>query len=48
MNAFDGFGNGVEDLVSSATSKEISYVTNLCNNFSLLGFKNRGIKFEKF
>jgi len=47
MNAFDGSANGVETLVSSANSKAISYATKLCDNFSLLGFKNRGVKFEK-
>ncbi len=47
MNAFDGSANGVEALVSSANSGAISYVTNLCNNFSALGLRNRGVKFEK-
>ena len=47
LNAFDGSGNGVEALVSSANSGAVSYATNLCNNFSLLGFKNRGVKYEK-
>ncbi|OOM82188.1 N-acetylmuramoyl-L-alanine amidase [Clostridium puniceum] len=47
MNAFDGSGNGVEALVSSANSGAVSYATNLCNNFSALGFKNRGVKYEK-
>lgn len=48
MNAFDGYGNGVEALVSSAASRAYKYAENLCNNFSLLGFKNRGGKFEQF
>ncbi len=47
MNAFDGSGNGVEALVSSANSGAVSYATNLCNNFSQLGFKNRGLKYIK-
>jgi N-acetylmuramoyl-L-alanine amidase len=47
LNAFDGSGNGVEALVSSANSGAVSYATNLCNNFSLLGFRNRGVKYEK-
>ena len=46
LNAFDGSGNGVEALVSSANSGAVSYATNLCNNFSQLGFKNRGVKYE--
>ena len=45
LNAFDGSGNGVEALVSSANSGAVSYATNLCNNFSQLGFKNRGVKY---
>lgn len=47
MNAFDGTGNGTEALVSSANSKAIPYATKLCENFSQLGFKNRGVKFQK-
>lgn len=47
MNAFDGSANGVEALVSSANSGAISYAKKLCDNFSLLGFNNRGVKFEK-
>lgn len=47
MNAFDGSGNGTEALVSSATSRAIPYATKLCENFSQLGFKNRGVKFQK-
>jgi N-acetylmuramoyl-L-alanine amidase len=45
MNAFDGSANGVEALVSSANSGAISDAINLCNNFSLLGLTNRGVKF---
>ena len=47
MNAFDGNGNGTEALVSSATSKALPYATRLCENFSQLGFRNRGVKFQK-
>lgn len=47
MNAFDGSGNGTEALVSSENSKAISYARKLCENFSQLGFKNRGVKFQK-
>ena len=42
MNAFDGSANGVEALVSSANSGAISYATNLCNNFSVLGLYKQG------
>lgn len=47
MNAFNGSGNGVEALVNATTSGAYKYAENLCNNFSLLGFKNRGVKIEK-
>lgn len=47
MNAFDGYANGVEALVSSTNSGAISYAAKLCDNFSLLGFKNRGVRFQK-
>lgn len=47
MNAFDGYANGTEALVSSASSKVLSYAIKLCENFSVLGFKNRGVKFQK-
>lgn len=47
MNAFDGTSNGTEALVSSATSRAYPYAKKLCDNFSLLGFKNRGVKFQK-
>jgi N-acetylmuramoyl-L-alanine amidase len=48
MNAFNGSANGVEALVSSANSGAVSYATKLCDNFSLLGLKNRGVKYQKF
>lgn len=47
MNAFDGTGNGTEALVSSENSKALPYAKKLCENFSELGFKNRGVKFQK-
>ena len=47
MNAFDGTGNGTEALVSSENSKALQYAKKLCENFSELGFKNRGVKFQK-
>lgn len=46
MNASNGQGHGVEALVSSANSGAYKYANNLCNNFSSLGFTNRGVKFE--
>lgn len=46
MNASNGQGHGVEALVSSANSGAYNYALNLCNNFSALGFTNRGVKFE--
>lgn len=47
MNAFDGSGNGTEALVSSESSKALPIASKLCENFSQLGFKNRGVKFQK-
>ncbi|WP_297420447.1 N-acetylmuramoyl-L-alanine amidase [Clostridium sp.] len=47
MNAFDGSGNGTEAIVRSASSKAISYAIKLCENFSQIGFRNRGVKFQK-
>jgi N-acetylmuramoyl-L-alanine amidase len=47
MNASDGRGHGVEALVSSESSKACTYAQNLCDNFSALGFTNRGVKYEK-
>lgn len=47
MNAFDGNGNGTEALVSSENSKALPYAKKLCENFSQLGFKNRGVKYQK-
>ncbi|WP_077845534.1 N-acetylmuramoyl-L-alanine amidase [Clostridium puniceum] len=44
MNASNGQGHGTEALVSSTSSKAYSYANNLCNNFNLLGFTNRGVK----
>lgn len=44
MNASNGQGHGTEALVSSANSKAYNYANNLCNNFNLLGFTNRGVK----
>jgi len=47
MNASNGEGNGVEALVSSSSSKALAYAQRLCNNFALLGFRNRGVQFKK-
>lgn len=47
MNASNGEGNGVEALVSSSSSKALEYAQGLCNNFALLGFRNRGVQFKK-
>lgn len=47
MNAFDGTGNGTEALVSSENSKALAIASKLCENFSQLGFRNRGVKFQK-
>lgn len=44
MNASDGQGHGVEAWVSSTSSGAYKYANNLCNNFSSLGFANRGVK----
>lgn len=44
MNASNGQGHGTEALVSSTSSKAYKYAFNLCNNFSALGFTNRGVK----
>lgn len=44
MNASDGQGHGVEAWVSSTSSKAYNYADNLCTNFSVLGFANRGVK----
>mgnify|MGYP001497772428 CR=1 FL=1 len=44
MNASDGQGHGIEAWVSSTSSKAYNYATNLCTNFSNLGFANRGVK----
>lgn len=47
MNSFDGVANGHECLVSSANSTAYKYAQSLVNNFVGLGFKNRGVKFQK-
>ncbi|NOW86788.1 N-acetylmuramoyl-L-alanine amidase [Clostridium beijerinckii] len=47
MNAFNGTANGTEALVSSENSKALSIASKLCENFSQLGFRNRGVKFQK-
>lgn len=48
MNASNGEGHGVEALVSSQNSRAIPYAQRLCDNFSALGFQNRGVKYERF
>lgn len=47
MNAFDGIGNGTEAFVSSGSSKALPIASKLCENFSQLGLKNRGVKFQR-
>lgn len=44
MNAFDRSANGTECVISSTSSKSYLYAKNICENFSTLGFKNRGVK----
>ena len=44
MNASNGQGHGTEALVSSTLSKAYNCAANLCDNFSDLGFTNRGVK----
>lgn len=44
MNAYDGRANGTECIVYSESSKSYSYAKRICENFALLGFKNRGVK----
>lgn len=44
MNAYDGKANGTECIVYSESSKSYSYAKRICENFALLGFKNRGVK----
>lgn len=46
MNAFNGSANGTECVVSSANSGAYETAQRICNNFSNLGFKNRGVKFQ--
>lgn len=47
MNCFNGQANGTEVLCSSELSKAYPIAQRLVNNFSELGFINRGVKFEK-
>ena len=47
MNCFNGSAHGTEVLVSSENSSAYQYAQRLVNNFSDLGFSNRGVKFEK-
>lgn len=47
MNSYNGQAYGTECLVSSASSGAYSYAKKICNNFGTLGFRNRGVKFEK-
>lgn len=44
MNSFNGEAHGTECLVSSASSGSYTYAKKICENFSTLGFKNRGVK----
>ena len=44
MNAYDGTANGTECIVYSESSKSYLYAKRICENFELLGFKNRGVK----
>ncbi|WP_236897031.1 N-acetylmuramoyl-L-alanine amidase [Clostridium beijerinckii] len=46
MNCYNGSAHGTEVLVSSENSAAYSYAQRLVNNFSELGFTNRGVKFE--
>jgi N-acetylmuramoyl-L-alanine amidase len=48
MNAFNGQAHGTEVLVSSASSTAYPYAKRLVQNFSELGFFNRGVKFGRF
>lgn len=47
MNAFNGSANGVECVVSSMSSGAYETAKKICNNFGNLGFKNRGVKFNR-
>jgi len=46
MNCYDTTAHGTEVLVSSINSKAYPVAQKLVNNFSELGFTNRGVKFE--
>jgi len=47
MNCFNGQGHGTEVLVSSQSSGAYSVAQKLAQNFSELGFTNRGVKFVR-
>lgn len=47
MNCFNGQGHGTEVLVSSQSSGAYSVAQKLTQNFSELGFTNRGVKFVR-
>lgn len=47
MNSFNGQAHGTETLVSSPSSTAYPYAVKLVNNFSKLGFQNRGVKFQR-
>ncbi|NFO55924.1 N-acetylmuramoyl-L-alanine amidase [Clostridium botulinum] len=47
MNCYNSQAHGTEVLVSSQNSKAYNYAKKLVNNYSELGFTNRGVKFEK-
>lgn len=44
MNSFDSTAHGVESFVYSSSSKAYPIAQRLVNNFSKLGFTNRGVK----
>ena len=46
MNAFNGSAYGTECVVSSQSSGAYNYAKKICENFALLGFKNRGDKYN--
>jgi N-acetylmuramoyl-L-alanine amidase len=47
MNCYNGSAHGTEVLVSSENSQAYPYAQRLVQNFSDLGFLNRGVKFER-
>ncbi|WP_321994239.1 N-acetylmuramoyl-L-alanine amidase [Clostridium butyricum] len=47
MNSFNGSAHGTEVLVSSSNSTAYPYAKRLVDNYSELGFYNRGVKFQK-